>query len=227
MYCFCDIDIYDGNVLYLHIVSIMKYTISLSSYIKSLSIVALIVSVSIAWVYAAIPASVSATLDRFISKISSLPTSKLESLSTVINQRISTTTNPTHQEIYQYLQNGIRTIIANNNTKNTNTSDRPGRYEWYSASAVQQSLQDGAPVVLFFHAAWCSTCRSLEKDLTASIWSLPANSVVYKIDYDTATQLKRQYGVTMQHTLIRLAPDSSVQSKKTWIWLQELIGLLQ
>ncbi len=63
-------------------------------------------------------------------------------------------------------------------------------------------LMDGQTKVLFFHAAWCPVCRSANTELEE--WyaaGLPTRNV-YKVDYDTETELKSKYGVTYQHTFV-------------------------
>ena len=40
--------------------------------------------------------------------------------------------------------------------------------------------------------------------LSASPSTVPAGVTVVKVDYDTATELKRSYGVTMQHTYVQV-----------------------
>ena len=38
---------------------------------------------------------------------------------------------------------------------------------------------------------------------------------VVSVDYDTATDLKKQYGVTTQHTFVQIQPDGSEVQKWT------------
>jgi thiol-disulfide isomerase/thioredoxin len=75
-----------------------------------------------------------------------------------------------------------------------------GTFETYGADKL--ALAADGTVVLFFHAAWCPSCRSLENDLNASLNDIPANTHILKLDYDTETALKKKYGVVRQHTLI-------------------------
>jgi thioredoxin 1 len=59
-------------------------------------------------------------------------------------------------------------------------------------------------VVLFFHASWCPSCRSLDKSILENLGDLPSNTTILQVDYDSATELRRQYGVTRQHTLVQV-----------------------
>jgi thiol-disulfide isomerase/thioredoxin len=63
-------------------------------------------------------------------------------------------------------------------------------------------VTNGKTKVLFFHAAWCPECK--EADATLKSW-FPSKDFarsVYKVDYDTAKELKVKYGVTYQHTFV-------------------------
>jgi thiol-disulfide isomerase/thioredoxin len=101
-------------------------------------------------------------------------------------------------------------------------------------------LMDGQTKVLFFHAAWCPVCRKADTtlrdlynrgdDATMTFEELmevlPQYSV-YKVDYDTETELKAKYGVTYQHTYVLV--DGQGNALKTVqgptdAALKELIG---
>ncbi len=61
--------------------------------------------------------------------------------------------------------------------------------------------------VLFFHAPWCPYCRSADTFLQDLYQENAPRVSVYKIDYDSQTALKQQYGVVTQHTFVLI--DSS------------------
>ena len=56
--------------------------------------------------------------------------------------------------------------------------------------------------VLFFAASWCPTCSKLDIDIQNNIALIDNNTVIFKVDYDSASDLKSQYSITNQHTLI-------------------------
>lgn len=56
--------------------------------------------------------------------------------------------------------------------------------------------------MLFFHADWCPKCRALDADIAAHLDTL-SDVTIYKVNYDTATDLRKQYGVTLQTTLVK------------------------
>jgi thiol-disulfide isomerase/thioredoxin len=88
-----------------------------------------------------------------------------------------------------------------------------GTFETYSADKL--ALAADGTVVLFFHAAWCPSCRGLENDLNASLSDIPANTHILKLDYDTETELKKKYGVVRQHTLIVVDASGNEVKKLT------------
>lgn len=88
-----------------------------------------------------------------------------------------------------------------------------GMYKAYSASAVTSDLAAGKSVYLFFHATWCPGCRALDTAISGDMMSIPAGSVIYKVDYDTETTLRAKHGVTMQHTVVKLNADGTTMKK--------------
>jgi thiol-disulfide isomerase/thioredoxin len=63
-------------------------------------------------------------------------------------------------------------------------------------------LLSGKTKVLFFHAAWCPECKKADALLKTWLPSGDFSRSVYKVDYDTAKDLKVRYGVTYQHTFV-------------------------
>lgn len=74
-----------------------------------------------------------------------------------------------------------------------------GAYVDYSDEAL--AAAEGTRV-LFFHAPWCPQCRALEADILAS--GVPDGVTVLKVDYDSRQDLRQQYGVTLQTTVVAL-----------------------
>lgn len=59
-------------------------------------------------------------------------------------------------------------------------------------------------VVLFFNAQWCSTCKSARANFEANLAGFPADLTIVLVDYDTALDLRKTYGVTLQHTFVQV-----------------------
>lgn len=72
-----------------------------------------------------------------------------------------------------------------------------GAYLDYEDGAIEATA---GPKALFFHASWCPKCRALDEDLKAE--GAPDGLTVFKVDYDTRTDLRQQYGVTIQTTIV-------------------------
>jgi thiol-disulfide isomerase/thioredoxin len=86
-----------------------------------------------------------------------------------------------------------------------------GRYTTYSTDNV--GAQGYETTLIFFHAPWCPQCREFEKNITAG--TVPMSVQILKTDYDTSTELRKQYGVTLQTTFVRVNPEGNLIKK--WV----------
>lgn len=89
--------------------------------------------------------------------------------------------------------------------------------EWYveyDADVVQAATAAGKDVVLFFHAWRCPSCISLDDNVNENIGAIDENTVLVKVDYDNSEELKAQYGVTAQHTLVYLDENGDEKMKE-------------
>jgi thiol:disulfide interchange protein len=77
------------------------------------------------------------------------------------------------------------------------------RFQPYSEEALAAADVDDT-VVLFFSAAWCSTCKVLRDDIRANQASIPEDVRILLVDFDAATELKQTYGVIRQHSLVQV-----------------------
>ena len=68
-------------------------------------------------------------------------------------------------------------------------------------------------VVLFFSASWCPTCQASVESLDAD--GVPDGLTVVKVDYDQANDLKKEYGVTVQHTYVQVDESGDEVTKFT------------
>ena len=69
------------------------------------------------------------------------------------------------------------------------------------------------PVVLFFHAGWCPSCKDSMRKLESRKDEL-GDITVFVVDYDAAKREKRKYGVTYQHTFVQI--DSQGKELSKW-----------
>ena len=68
--------------------------------------------------------------------------------------------------------------------------------------------------VYFFHAPWCPSCQAIEKEINADQSKIPVGVTLIKTDFDTQTELRQKYGVTIQHTFVQV--DSSGNETAQW-----------
>jgi thiol-disulfide isomerase/thioredoxin len=84
-------------------------------------------------------------------------------------------------------------------------------YESYEAAPGQYAESN---VVLFFSAAWCSTCKKARSNFEASVDQIPSDLTVVVVDFDNSSELRKKYGVTLQHTFVQI--DSMGEMVKKW-----------
>jgi len=77
-----------------------------------------------------------------------------------------------------------------------------GSYELYSSEKLARA--ETGKVLLFFYASWCPTCRALDADIKNNLEELPDNVSILQLNFDTETELRKKYGVTVQHTLVQV-----------------------
>ncbi len=77
----------------------------------------------------------------------------------------------------------------------------------YDAARYKQATDSGQLVFLEFYAAWCPFCRALDpiiREAFSELQDEKVDVVGFRVDYDTQKDLKKQFGVTYQHTHILL-----------------------
>lgn len=101
-----------------------------------------------------------------------------------------------------------------------------GKVNTYSKEAFDKALADNKTILLDFHADWCKTCVGNAPKVKEAVES-NGDVVGFKVNYDTAKELKKQFSVNSQSTFIvlkggeesgRTMGPQSVES------LSELIG---
>ena len=100
---------------------------------------------------------------------------------------------------------------SNNSTsaeQNTSTAATSGEYIEYDEAKLASA--DGKKI-LFFHAPWCPQCNNIEKGIEEQ--GVPAGVTIFKVDYDTSTELKQKYEVTLQSTLVVIDGEGNLVTK--------------
>lgn len=85
---------------------------------------------------------------------------------------------------------------------------------YLSYSEKRYNLNSGKKRILFFHAKWCPTCKVADEELTEKPDEIPEEAVIFKVDYDTETALKKKYAITYQHTFVLV--DEKGNEVKKW-----------
>lgn len=92
------------------------------------------------------------------------------------------------------------------------------RYVQYNKSALDNASRNRR--VLFFYASWCPTCKPADVDLKANSKKIPSDVTVIRVNYnDPETDqeekdLAKKYGITYQHTYVRI--DSKGNEITKW-----------
>lgn len=101
-----------------------------------------------------------------------------------------------------------------------------GEYVDYDSELVSRANE--GDVVLFFHATWCPSCKTMDTALKNELSKFPKGLTVLKVDYDSSSELKKKYGVTYQHTFVQVDAQGNAIAK----WnggsdLDDLLGKLK
>lgn len=106
------------------------------------------------------------------------------------------------------------------------TSYGEPKYITYTQSH-NDSIIGKSPTVLFFHADWCPTCRTIESNINDELASFPAGTQILKVNFDKETKLKQDYEVFVQSTLIVLDSAGNVVKKLAAPSNKELIAAIK
>lgn len=122
--------------------------------------------------------------------------------------------------IYVAMSKGVRqdvptgsdtqaTVDSQENKSEDTSNIQTGEYVAYHEEAFGAAKDKTR--LLFFHASWCPQCRELEASIKST--SLPADVVIFKVDYDSRQDLRKKYGVTLQTTIVKVDKnDNKLQS---------------
>ena len=89
----------------------------------------------------------------------------------------------------------------------------PGSYVTLADYEADQAAYAGTDVVLFFNAEWCSTCKVARDNIQSDLSGIPSGLTIVVVDFDTASDLRQKYGVTVQHTFVQIDADGNERAK--------------
>lgn len=95
------------------------------------------------------------------------------------------------------------------NNPDESTASAAGRYLSYDEYQASSAEFKGSDVVLFFNADWCSTCKLARDNFQASLNQIPNDLTLVVVDFDTAVDVKKKYGVTFQHTFVHISDSGA------------------
>lgn len=74
----------------------------------------------------------------------------------------------------------------------------------------ESALAHEQTVVLYFYAPWCPYCRANDARLEEWFAQGLLDFTVYKVDYDTAADLKGRFGVAVQDTFVKIDAQGEI-----------------
>lgn len=94
--------------------------------------------------------------------------------------------------------------------------------------AVVETFKGNKAYAFFFHASWCPTCVATDKLIKENLSTLPKNTNVFKIDYDSNKDLRKEFGVARQDSFVFFDKDGNpVGSPRNGVGLAELTEYFQ
>ncbi len=90
----------------------------------------------------------------------------------------------------------------------------------YSPMALKKAK---GRILLFFHADWCSTCKSFDAQIEKN--GIPADITILKVDFDTETELKKKYAILSQSTFVQVDQDGNTY--KRWLGESKLEDIIK
>ncbi len=75
---------------------------------------------------------------------------------------------------------------------------------------TRASVEGKRPFAIFFHASWCPICKAIEAELKDNLDGYPDGVMILEADYDTATELRSEFGVTRQYWFVFFDAEGEV-----------------
>ncbi|MBU3669003.1 MAG: thioredoxin family protein [Candidatus Taylorbacteria bacterium] len=118
------------------------------------------------------------------------------------NTNVGTSTN---RELVKEVQGLVK------NEKIYFEENAKGIYEAYAPEKI--SLAKDHKVILFFKADWCPSCVTADQSLNKEFAVIPKDIAILKVSYDTEHELRKRYGVTVQHTFVQIDGKGDLVTK--------------
>ena len=134
-----------------------------------------------------------------------------ETSSSVSSQRSTnqTTANNTNQDS----QNTTENNLDEGGEAPTTPAETAGVFADYSTDLLANA-EDGN-VVIFFNADWCPTCQATLRDINSKLGEIPSDLTILSANYDEELSLRQKYGVTLQHTFVKVDKDGNELAQRS------------
>lgn len=104
--------------------------------------------------------------------------------------------------------------VVGDSSTTQNTDSSRGNYVAYQNYEQEVEKYKETRVVMFFNAAWCSTCKIARDNFESSLDQIPSDLTIVVVDFDNSDDLRKKYGITVQHTFVQI--DATGESLKKW-----------
>jgi thiol-disulfide isomerase/thioredoxin len=108
-------------------------------------------------------------------------------------------------------KNADGSMVKTDGAMTKDTMSKAGIFTTYAPDALTKT--EGHKNIIFFSATWCPTCQATNKDIQANLGNIDPKLHILSADYDTSTELKAKYGVTMQHTFVEVDGSGNLIKK--------------
>lgn len=108
----------------------------------------------------------------------------------------------------------LESEVVGDSSTTQNTDSSRGNYVSYQNYEQEVEKYKDSRVVMFFNASWCSTCKIARDNFESSLDQIPSDLTIVVVDFDNSDDLRKKYGITVQHTFVQI--DANGESLKKW-----------
>ena len=111
----------------------------------------------------------------------------------------------------------VFSLTAGDSFASTKLAMSDSGYQKLTRSNIKNAIKEKKKLVLFFHATWCPTCNALESDIKENLSLIPSDVVIFRINYDRSTKLKKILNITSQSTMVLLRKKWKEYPRIMWV----------
>lgn len=162
--------------------------------------------------------------NKNIETVSIVPDSNMQDVANdMIDKKADNPTMMDDTTSSSWLDDQSETMMEEETKTMDNSGETMSEKLWVYTDYSPEALANATwKIVLFFHANWCPTCISIEKDILAN--DVPSDLTILKVDYDTANDLKQRYSVLTQSSFVQVDHDwNMIKRWISWRWLNDIV----